>query len=73
MVATWCSRNDQLTSDEVRLLRRIYRDFAVSFVLPRDHDEKLCGEVGFTDVVSADWTEYVRATWKISGGHPPSP
>jgi tocopherol O-methyltransferase len=66
LVATWFSRDDQLAPEEVRLLRKIYRDFAVSFVLPRDQYEKLCREVGFTNIVSADWTENVRATWKIS-------
>jgi tocopherol O-methyltransferase len=66
VVATWCSRDDQLTSDEVRLLRRLYRDFAVSFVLPLASYQQLCSDVGYAAVEGADWTEHVRATWKIS-------
>jgi tocopherol O-methyltransferase len=67
VVATWVSRDDRLSPPEVRLLRRLYRDFAISFVLPLEHYTKLCANVGYTDVTGADWTENVRATWKISG------
>jgi tocopherol O-methyltransferase len=66
VVATWCSRDDQLKPAEVKLLRRLYRDFAISFVLPLEHYEKLCAELDYTGVDSADWTERVRATWKLS-------
>jgi tocopherol O-methyltransferase len=66
VVATWCVRDDQLTPPEVRLLRRIYRDFAASHALPLDHYAKLCEEVGLADVTTADWTEHVRSTWKVS-------
>jgi tocopherol O-methyltransferase len=65
-VATWCSRDDRLAPAEVRLLRRLYRDFAISFVLPLDHYAELCAELGLTDVETADWTDHVRATWKLS-------
>ncbi|MGP3977347.1 methyltransferase domain-containing protein [Streptomyces sp. 8N114] len=65
-VATWCCRDDRLAPAEVRLLRRLYRDFAIAFVLPLDHYAELCAELGFTDVDTVDWTEHVRATWKLS-------
>lgn len=67
VVATWCSRDDQLKPTEVRLLRRIYRDFAVSFVLPIEHYARLCAELGYVDFEASDWTAHVRATWKVSG------
>lgn len=66
VVATWCSRDDRLDPSEVRLLRRLYRDFAVSHVLPLDRYRKLCEEVRLVDVAAADWTEHVRTTWKLS-------
>ena len=31
-----------------------------------DHYARLCSEVGFTEVHTADWTERVRATWTLS-------
>jgi tocopherol O-methyltransferase len=66
VVATWCSRDDRLTPGEVRLLRRIYRDFAVAYVLPLGHYEQLCAQTGYVGVRSADWTEFVRNTWAVS-------
>ncbi|GLY20921.1 methyltransferase domain-containing protein [Micromonospora sp. NBRC 101691] len=66
VVATWTSRDDQLDPKEVKLLRRLYRDFAISHVLPLEHYAKLCGELGYTDVRTADWTDNVRATWALS-------
>ncbi|MFF4775730.1 methyltransferase domain-containing protein [Microtetraspora fusca] len=66
VVATWCGRDDRLAPSEVRLLRRLYRDFAVSHVLPLDHYGRLCEELGYADVATADWTEHARTTWKLS-------
>ncbi|MEV0330143.1 hypothetical protein CA850_00870 [Micromonospora echinospora] len=66
VVATWTSRDDRLDPKEVKLLRRLYRDFAISHVLPLEHYAKLCGELGYADVRTADWTEHVRATWALS-------
>jgi tocopherol O-methyltransferase len=66
IVATWCSRDDQLNPAEVRLLRKLYRDFAISFVIPLDRYAKLCADVGYLDVEAIDWTENVRDTWKLS-------
>jgi tocopherol O-methyltransferase len=66
-VVTWLCRDDRLEAKEVKLLRRIYRNFAISHVLPMDHYVKLCGDLGYTDVVTADWTENCRATWRLSG------
>lgn len=66
VVATWCSRDDALAPAEVRLLRKLYRDFAISHVLPLDHYAKLCAEAGYVEVDTVDWTDNVRATWKIS-------
>ncbi|BCL13254.1 methyltransferase domain-containing protein [Micromonospora sagamiensis] len=66
VVATWTSRDDRLDPKEVKLLRRLYRDFAISHVLPLEHYARLCGELGYTDVRTADWTENVRATWALS-------
>ncbi|HET6211671.1 MAG TPA: methyltransferase domain-containing protein [Micromonosporaceae bacterium] len=65
-MATWCARDDQLTPSEVRLLRRIYRDFVVSHVLPLDQYEKLCWQLGYEQVRVADWTDRVRDTWQLS-------
>ncbi|MFI5495806.1 methyltransferase domain-containing protein [Actinoplanes sp. NPDC051859] len=66
IVATWVSRDDRLQPDEVKLLRRLYRDFAVSHVLPLDHYAAQCAELGYTDVTTADWTDHVRGTWALS-------
>lgn len=66
VVATWCARDESLKPAEVRLLHRIYRDFAVSHVLPLRRYEQLCAEVGLTGVTTADWTSEVRDTWKLS-------
>jgi len=66
VVATWTSRDDRLDPAEVKLLRRLYRDFAVSHVLPLDHYARHCADLGYIDVVTADWTEHVRATWALS-------
>lgn len=66
IVATWCARDDQLDPADVRLLHRIYRDFAVSHVLPLAEYERLCGTAGFTDVATTDWTPRVTDTWKLS-------
>lgn len=66
VVATWCSRAGTLTPREVRALRRLYRDFAISHVIPLEQCEKLCAELELTNVDSADWTDHMRATWKIS-------
>jgi tocopherol O-methyltransferase len=65
-VATWCARDDRLAPSEVRLLRRIYRDFVVSHVLPLPEYETLCQRLGYTDVAVEDWTDRVRDTWKLS-------
>ncbi|HZN17186.1 MAG TPA: methyltransferase domain-containing protein [Micromonosporaceae bacterium] len=65
-VATWCARDDQLTESEVRLLRRIYRDFVVSHVLPLDDYEKMCWQLGYGEVRAEEWTDRVRDTWKLS-------
>jgi tocopherol O-methyltransferase len=65
-VATWTCRDDRLDPKEVKLLRRLYRDFAISHVLPLDQYAKLCVDLGYTDVVTDDWTENVRPTWKLS-------
>jgi tocopherol O-methyltransferase len=66
MVATWCARDEQLTSDEARLLERIYRDFVVSHVLPLDTYAKLAADLGLTDVRTADWSERTQDTWKLT-------
>jgi tocopherol O-methyltransferase len=65
-LATWCARDDRLSAAEVRLLRRIYRDFVVSHVLPLAQYEALCRELGYVEVRVADWTDRVRDTWKLS-------
>jgi tocopherol O-methyltransferase len=65
-VATWCARDDRLTPSEVRLLRRIYRDFVISHVLPLDEYALLCKQAGFVEVETAEWTDRVRETWKLS-------
>jgi tocopherol O-methyltransferase len=66
VVATWVCRDDRLDPKEVKLLRRLYRDFAVSHVLPLSHYARHCAEVGFTDIDTEDWTEHVRGTWALS-------
>jgi tocopherol O-methyltransferase len=66
VVSTWCGRDERLTPGEVRMLRRLYRDFAISHVIPLNRCAALCTEVGLTGVSSADWTDHIRATWKIS-------
>jgi tocopherol O-methyltransferase len=66
VVATWCSRDDQLTPAEVRLIRKMYRDFVTPYVLPLDHYGKLCNDLGFVEVDTVDWTDNVRDTWKLS-------
>ncbi|MFG3255710.1 methyltransferase domain-containing protein [Streptomyces sp. NPDC048172] len=66
LVATWCARDDKLAKDEARLLDRIYRDFVVSHVLPLDHYRTLVEELGLTGIRTADWSEQVADTWKIS-------
>ncbi|GGY05594.1 methyltransferase domain-containing protein [Streptomyces hiroshimensis] len=66
LVATWCARDDRLDADESRLLGRIYRDFVVSHVLPLGHYAELSAGLGFTDVRTADWSERVSDTWKLS-------
>jgi tocopherol O-methyltransferase len=66
VVATWTSRDDRLKPAEVKLLRRLYRDFAISHVLPLDQYTKLCADLGYIDVRGQEWTENVRATWKLS-------
>ncbi|MGW0085219.1 methyltransferase domain-containing protein [Streptomyces sp. NPDC003393] len=66
LVATWCARDENLNPDETRLLHRIYRDFVVSHVLPLERYAELAGELGLTDVRTADWSERVWDTWKLS-------
>ncbi|MFL6140743.1 MAG: methyltransferase domain-containing protein [Labedaea sp.] len=66
VVATWCSRDDKLNPAEVRLLRKMYRDFVTPYVLPLDHYGKLCNDLGFVEVDTVDWTDNVRDTWKLS-------
>ncbi|MGW2486512.1 methyltransferase domain-containing protein [Streptomyces sp. NPDC001606] len=66
VVATWCSRDDRLTGSEVRLLRKMYRGLAVPYVLPLSHYRDICTDLGFSAVDTADWTDSVRATWRIS-------
>lgn len=65
-MTTWCARDDRLDASEVRLLRRIYRDFVVSHVLPLERYGALLGRVGYVDVTTDDWTDRVRDTWKLS-------
>jgi tocopherol O-methyltransferase len=65
-MTTWCARDDQLDASEVRLLRRIYRDFVVSHVLPLEQYRQLCEQIGYVDLAVADWTDRVRDTWKLS-------
>ncbi|MEV5609146.1 methyltransferase domain-containing protein [Streptomyces sp. NPDC052225] len=66
LVATWCARDESLDADETRLLHRIYRDFVVSHVLPLERYAQLAGELGLADVRTADWSEQVWDTWKLS-------
>lgn len=66
VMATWCARDEDLSPSEVRLLRRIYRDFVVAYVLPVDRYALLCKQVGFVDIAAEDWTDRVRQTWKLS-------
>ncbi|MFI7011998.1 methyltransferase domain-containing protein [Streptomyces sp. NPDC050145] len=66
LVATWCARDESLDADETRLLHRIYRDFVVSHVLPLERYAELAGELGLADVRTADWSEQVWDTWKLS-------
>jgi tocopherol O-methyltransferase len=66
VVATWCARDDRLSPAEVRLLRRIYRDFVISHVLWLDEYEQICRELAFDNVRTVDWTANVRATWNLS-------
>ncbi|MEV6947388.1 methyltransferase domain-containing protein [Streptomyces sp. NPDC051172] len=66
LVATWCARDDALAPDETRLLHRIYRDFVVSHVLPLDRYGVLADELGLTGIRTADWSERVWDTWKLS-------
>ncbi|MFJ8033465.1 methyltransferase domain-containing protein [Streptomyces sp. NPDC096032] len=66
LVATWCARDDALAPDETRLLHRIYRDFVVSHVLPLNRYGALADELGFTGVRTADWSERVWDTWRLS-------
>jgi tocopherol O-methyltransferase len=65
VVATWCARDDQLTASEVRLLRRIYRDFVISHVLPLPEYARLCERLGYEQVQVVDWTDRVRDTWRL--------
>ena len=64
-VATWCARDDQLTQSEVKLLRRIYRDFVVSHVLPLNEYDTLLRQLGYEQVRVDDWTDRVRDTWRL--------
>jgi len=66
VVATWCSRDADLTPQETTLLRRIYRDFAAAYVLPLASYRALCEEAGFEAIETADWTAQARATWNLS-------
>ncbi|MFD6193056.1 MULTISPECIES: methyltransferase domain-containing protein [unclassified Streptomyces] len=66
LIATWCARDESLDADETRLLHRIYRDFVVSHVLPLERYAELAGELGLADVRTADWSEQVWDTWKLS-------
>lgn len=66
VVATWCSHDDQLRPAEVRLLRRMYRGLAVPFVLPLAHYRDICEDLGFCEVDTADSTDNVHATCKLS-------
>ncbi|MDX2678862.1 methyltransferase domain-containing protein [Streptomyces sp. NY05-11A] len=66
VVATWCSRDGHLDPAEVRLLRRMYRGLTIPYVLPLAQYRDICEDLGFCEVDTADWTDNVRATWKLS-------
>ncbi|MBZ5715687.1 methyltransferase domain-containing protein [Nannocystis pusilla] len=66
IVATWCCRDDRPTRDEAALLRRLYREMALAYVLPLRGYAGLCEACGFADVRAADWTENTRHTWDLT-------
>lgn len=62
-MTTWCVREGELDAADGRLLRQIYQAYELPYILPLPRYEAMCAEVGFADVVVADWSAHVRHTY----------
>lgn len=63
VMATSCRSDAALPPADERLLRRIYRDLSMPYMLPLAEYERLCRTQGFASVRTAEWTENTRVTW----------
>ena len=70
IMATWCHRPTnswagQLTADEIRHLKEIYRVYCLPYVISLPEYENIVTEIGFKQVCSDDWSISVAPFWDI--------
>ena len=66
IMATWCHRNEPPTikKSELKLLEKIYKLYHLPPMVSIQDLEKITKNVGFTEVVTDDWSDYVAPFWK---------
>lgn len=70
IMATWCHRPTnswagQLTGDEKRHLKEIYRVYCLPYVISLPEYENIVTEIGFKHICSDDWSIAVAPFWDI--------
>jgi tocopherol O-methyltransferase len=66
IMATWCHRDEppNLKESEQNLLKKIYKLYHLPPMVSMEKLEKITKQVGFTGVVTEDWSDYVAPFWK---------
>ena len=70
MMATWCHRSTEnntrpLTESERQHLAKIYRVYALPYVISLPEYEAIATDIGFEDLRVADWSTAVAPFWNI--------
>ncbi len=70
ILATWCHRPTnslagELTADEIRHLKEIYRVYCLPYVISLPEYENIVTEIGFKNISSDDWSIAVAPFWNI--------
>ena len=69
ILATWCHRETsvagELTPDEVRHLKEIYRVYCLPYVISLSEYKAIAQTIGFENIKSDDWSMRVAPFWNI--------
>ena len=69
ILATWCHRETsitgELTPDEIRHLKEIYRVYCLPYVISLSEYKAIAQSTGFKDIKSDDWSMRVAPFWDM--------